>query len=308
MERWTEDGPGLTRRQALGFIAALAAAPLAGAMAEPVLRAIPRTGEKLPALGLGTWQVLDVPPNGADYGAALAAVRSFLDAGGRVIDSSPMYGRSEARIGDIVAAIRPPARPFLATKIWTTGRGSGESQLADSHRRMRAKTLDLVQVHNLQDLGTQLATLRAAKDAGSVRYLGVTHYLASAHGELERVIRREKPDFVQVNYSLAEPEAGTRLLPAARDLGVAVLVNRPFTKGDMIDRAAGHGLPPVAVELGCRSAAQLFVKWVLGDPAVTVLLAATRNPRHAAENLEAASGAVPDAVQRSAIGDWFSRL
>jgi diketogulonate reductase-like aldo/keto reductase len=298
----------LTRRRALALLGALAIPGPATAGSEPILRAIPRTGERVPALGLGTWQVLDVPSSGPDYDAALAAMRSFLDAGGRVIDSSPMYGRSEARVGDLLAAIKPGTRPFLATKIWTTGKSAGERQLADSHRLMRARTLDLVQVHNLQDLDTHLATLRAARDAGTVRYLGVTHYVASAHAELERVIRREKPDFLQVNYSLAEPDAGARLLPAARELGVAVLVNRPFTKGAMIDRAADHALPPVAAELGCRSAAQLFVKWVLGDPAVTVVLAATRNPRHAAENLEAASGPVPDAGQRKAIADWFSRL
>jgi len=302
-----DSAPRLTRRAALALLAALSAPRLAAA-AEPILRAIPRTGEQLPALGLGTWQVLDVPASGADFDAALAATRSFLAAGGRVLDSSPMYGRSEERIGDILARIKPATRPFLATKIWTTGREAGVRQLADSHRFLRAKTLDLVQVHNLQDLGTQLATIRAACDAGTVRYVGVTHYLASAHDELERVIRREKPDFLQVNYSLAEPDAGARLLPAARELGVAVLVNRPFTKGAMIDRAAGQSLPPVAAELACRSAAQLFVKWVLGDPAVTVVLAATRNPKHAAENLEAASGPVPDARQRKAIADWFSRL
>ncbi|MGH8204627.1 MAG: aldo/keto reductase, partial [Steroidobacteraceae bacterium] len=245
-------------------MAALTALRPAMAAAAPIERAIPGTGEKLPVLGLGTWQVLDVPPRGANYDMALGAVRSFLDAGGRVIDSSPMYGGSEERVGDILAELRPLARPFLATKIWTTGRESGARQLADSHRLMRAKTLDLVQVHNLQDLGTQLATLRAARETGTVRYVGVTHYLASAHAELERVIRREKPDFLQVNYSLAEPEAGVRLLPVARDLGVAVLVNRPFTKGAMIDRAAGKLLPAVAEALGCRSAAQLFIKWVLG--------------------------------------------
>jgi diketogulonate reductase-like aldo/keto reductase len=252
--------------------------------------------------------VLDVPPRGAEFDAARAAVRGFLEGGGRVIDSSPMYGSSEERVGDILADIRPARPPFLATKIWTTGRESGARQLADSHRFMRAKTLDLVQVHNLQDLDTHLATIRAARDAGSVRYVGVTHYTAGAHAELERVIRREKPDFVQVNYSIAEPEAGARLLPLAGDLGVAVLVNRPFTKGAMIDRAAGHALPPVAAELGCRSAAQLFIKWVLGEPSVTAVLAATRNPRHAAENLEAAAGRTPDAGQRAAIAAWFAAL
>jgi diketogulonate reductase-like aldo/keto reductase len=305
MDASDEGAPRLTRRTALALLSALAAPRLSTAAAEPALRAIPRTGEKLPALGLGTWQVLDVPGSGAEYEAALAAVRSFLAAGGRVIDSSPMYARSEERVGDILAAIVPRTRPFLATKIWTTGRAAGERQLDDSRRLMRTTTLDLVQVHNLQDLDTHLATLRAARDAGTVRYIGVTHYLASAHAELERVIRRERPDFVQVNFSLAEPDAEARLLPAARELGVGVLVNRPFTKGAMIDRAAGRSLPPVAAELGCRSAAQLFVKWVLGNPAVTVVLAATRNPRHAAENLEAASGKVAETAQRKAIADWF---
>jgi diketogulonate reductase-like aldo/keto reductase len=308
MDRPRPKTAGLTRREALCLASTLLLPRMSLAAAEPIERPIPRTGEKLPALGLGTWQVLDVPGSGTEYEAAAAAVRGFLKAGGRVIDSSPMYGRSEERVGDILAATRPATRPFLATKIWTTGRESGKTQLADSHRLMRAKTLDLVQVHNLQDLATHLATLRDAKQAGTVRYVGVTHYVASAHAELERVIRRERPDFLQVNYSLAEPDAGARLLPLARELGVAVLINRPLTKGSMIDRAAGHPLPPVAIQLGCRSAAQLFIKWVLGDPAVTVVLTGTRNPRHAAENLEAASGATPDAAQRKAISGWFASL
>ncbi len=278
------------------------------AATDPMQRVIPRTGEKLPALGLGTWQVLDVPADGADHDAAAAAVQSFLDSGGRVIDSSPMYGRAEERIGDILATIRPAPKPFLATKIWTTGRAAGKAQLANSRRLMRSKTLDLVQVHNLQDLGTHLTTLREAREAGTVRYIGVTHYVASAHAELERVIRSERPDFLQINYSLAEPEAGERLLPVAHELGVAVLINRPFTKGSMIDRVAGKPLPAAAAELGCHSAAQLFIKWVLADPAVTVVLTGTRNPHHAAENLEAASGAVPNQTQRTAIRNWFAAL
>lgn len=299
----------LTRRDTLCLIGAAAALPsVALSAAKPLERTIPGTGEKLPALGLGTWQVLDVGPSGRDYDAALAAVRSFLDSGGRLIDSSPMYGRSEERIGDILAAIEPAAKPFLATKIWTTGRDSGRQQLADSHRLMRAKVLDLVQVHNLQDLDVHLATLREAQQAGTVRYIGVTHYVASAHAELERVIRREKPDFVQINYSLAEPQAGARLLPAARELGVGVLVNRPLTKGGMIDRAAGKPLPAIAAELGARTAAQLFIKWVLADPAVTVVLTGTRNPRHAAENLEATASPLPTAAQRRLIADWFHAL
>jgi len=298
-----------TRRDTLALIGAVLATPkMARAAADPMQRVIPSSGEKLPVLGLGTWQVLDVPAGGADFDAASAAVRRFLEDGGRLIDSSPMYGRAEERVGDILAGIKPAPSIFLATKIWTQGRAAGERQLANSHRLMRAKTLDLVQVHNLQDLDVHLATLRDAKAAGTVRYIGVTHYLASAHEELERVIRREHPDFLQINYSLAEPQAGTRLLPAARGLGIAVLINRPFTKGAMLDRAAGRPLPPVAAELGCRSAAQLFIKWVLGDAAVTVVLTGTRNPQHAAENLEAASGAMPDEMQRAAIQAWFADL
>ena len=297
-----------SRRETLALFAAALAAPRLAQAADPMLRSIPSSGEKLPALGLGTWQVLDVPSSGRDFDAALAAVRSFLDSGGRLIDSSPMYGRAEERVGDILAALKPATKPFLATKIWTTGRDAGRAQLADSHRLMRAKVLDLVQVHNLQDLDVHLATLRDAQQAGTVRYIGVTHYVASAHAELERVIRRERPDFLQINYSLAEPEAGARLLPAARALGVAVLVNRPLTKGGMIDRAAGKALPPVATELAARTAAQLFIKWVLADPAVTVVLTGTRNPRHAAENLEAASAPMPTAAQRQAIADWFKAL
>jgi diketogulonate reductase-like aldo/keto reductase len=299
----------LTRRDIIAMAGAALAVPgPVLASTDPLRRAIPSTGEQIPVIGLGTWQVLDVPASGAEFDAAESAVRGFLDAGGRLIDSSPMYGRSEERIGDILARIRPPPRAFLATKIWTRGREAGRAQLADSHRLLRAKVLDLVQVHNLLDLDTHLATLRAAREQGSVRYAGVTHYTQSAHAELARVLRRERPDFLQINYSLAEPEAGEHLLPLARELGVAVLVNRPFTTGSMISRARGKPLPPVADELGCRTAAQVFIKWVLADPAVTVILTATRNPRHAAENLEAAGGSVPTARQRAAIARWFGGL
>ena len=302
-------GARLSRRDALLLIGTFAAIPsVTLAASVPMQRAVPATGEKLPVLGLGTWQVFDVPDRGPEFDAAGAALRRFLEAGGRVVDSSPMYGRAEQRVGDILAGLQPSPPAFLATKIWTQGREAGRAQLANSHRLMRAPTLDLVQVHNLLDLASHLATLRAAKEAGTVRHVGVTHYAASAHAELERVIRREHPDFLQVNYSLAEPEAGQRLLPAARELGVAVLVNRPFTQGSMIGRAAGRPLPAIASELGCRTAAQLFIKWVLADPAVTVVLTGTRNPRHATENLEAAGGALPEPAQRVAIQRWFASL
>jgi len=271
-------------------------------------REIPGSGESLPAVGLGTWQAFDVPPDGPEYEAAAATLERFLRAGGRLIDTSPMYGRAEERIGDILAAADPPGRVFLATKVWTRGREAGRRQLEASLRHLRRTTLDLVQVHNLVDFDTHWATLKAARDAGEVRYLGITHWQASAHEDLGQTLRAVRPDFLQVNYSLAEPEAGERLLPLALDSGVAVLVNRPFTKGAMIDRARGKALPPEAAELGCRSAAQLFLKWVLGHPAVTVALTGTRNPDHAKDNVDAASPPFPDARQRLAIERWFASL
>lgn len=303
-------GTSLTRREALWLMGAAAALPgtSLGGEEGPEQRPIPVTGEGLPVVGLGTWQAFDVPPDGPDYAAAAATIDRFLRSGGRVIDTSPMYGRAEERIGDMLATPDPGQRAFLATKVWTRGREAGRRQLDDSLRLMRRKTLDLVQVHNLLDLDTHWQTLQAAREAGEVRYLGVTHWEASAHEHLERAVRSLRPDFLQVNYSLAEPQAGSRLLPLARDLGIAVLINRPFTKGAMIDRARGRTLPPEAAELGCRSAAQVFLKWVLGDPAVTVALVGTRNPAHAADNVDAASPPFPDARQRLAIERWFAAL
>lgn len=306
----TGNGPFMvSRRQALLMLGAGIAAPgLKAHAAGPARREIPASGESLPVLGLGTWQVFDTAPLGADFEAAADTLRTFVEQGGRLIDSSPMYGQSEARVGDIVTAAGLADRTFIATKIWTRGEEAGRLQLAQSQELLRRRQLDLVQVHNLLDVDAHWRTLQAAREAGAVRYLGLTHYQASAHRELEDEARRLRPEFIQVNYSLAEPEAGGRLLPFARDVGIAVLVNRPFTKGAMIDRARGRPLPPQAVELGCRSAAQLFLKWVLADAAVTVVLTGTRNPRHARENVEAAAEPFPDAAQRRAIADWFVDL
>lgn len=303
-------GVPLTRREALWLMGAAAVLPGTCLAAEdgPQRRRIPGSGESLPAVGLGTWQAFDVPPDGPEYEVAAATLGRFLRAGGRLIDTSPMYGRAEERIGDMLAAADPPGGVFLATKVWTRGREAGRRQLEASLRYLRRTTLDLVQVHNLVDLDTHWATLQAAREAGEVRYFGITHWQASAHEDLERTLRAARPDFLQVNYSLAEPEAGERLLPLALDQGVGVLVNRPFTKGAMIDRALGKALPPEAAELGCRSAAQLFLKWVLGHPAVTVALTGTRNPEHAQDNLDAAHPPFPDARQRLVIERWFASL
>jgi diketogulonate reductase-like aldo/keto reductase len=276
-------------------------------------RPIPRSGEPLPAIGLGTWQTFDVGAS-AEARAPLAAVlRGLLDGGGRVIDSSPMYGRAEGVVGDLLAEL-PAAptpsgspAPFLATKVWTTGRAAGEAQARESMRRMRASVLDLLQVHNLLDWETHLPTLRAWKDRGRIRYLGVTHYSLSAFPQLERLMAAERLDFVQLPYSAATREAERRLLPAAAASGTAVLVMRPFEEGALFEAVRGRPLPAWAPEVGATSWAQLFLKFVLSHPAVTCAIPATAKPAHLAENLRAGAGPLLDERQRRRLADEIRR-
>jgi diketogulonate reductase-like aldo/keto reductase len=218
--------------------------------------------------------------------------------GGRVIDSSPMYGAAESVVGDLATDLRIQDRLFLATKVWTSGRDAGIAQMAESARRMRASRIDLMQIHNLLDWRTHLATLRDWKGAGRIRYLGITHYTASAYDELERVLRGEAVDFVQVNYSIGERDAERRILPLARDRGVAVLVNRPFSEGQLFRRVRGQALPSWAAEAGCESWAQVFLKWILAHPAVTCVIPATSRPQHLTDNMRAGLGALPDEAMR----------
>ena len=229
-------------------------------------------------------------------------------AGGRVVDSSPMYGSAESVTGQLAAELELQDRLWVATKVWTSGRQAGVRQMEESMRRLRVERLDLMQVHNLVDVATHLATLREWKAAGRVRYVGITHYHGGAHGDLEKLIAREEIDFVQVNYSLAEPEADRRLLKAAADRKVAVLVNRPFATGAMFGRVARAPLPDWAKDIGCASWAQFFLKWILGHPAVTCAIPATRSPAHAADDLAAADGAMPDEAMRRRMAAHFASL
>lgn len=268
---------------------------------DPILREIPSTGEAIPAIGLGSWQTFDVE----DVAPVLPVVARFLALGGRVIDSSPMYGASEAAIGKMLARLRErdPAAPspFLATKVWTRGKQDGIAEMRRSLARLGTPRLDLMQVHNLVDWRTQLATLRAWKEAGTIRYLGVTHYAHGAFDELEEILRTQRLDFVQLPYSVADRAAEKRLLPAARDRGVAVLVMQPFASGRLFGRVKGKPLPAVATELGCTSWAQLALKFLLGHPAVTCPIPATSKVEHLEDNLGALRGPVPDAAQRQKI-------
>ncbi|HEY7653513.1 MAG TPA: aldo/keto reductase [Methylomirabilota bacterium] len=298
----------LARREVLKGSAVLLGAmlmPTVSRGAERLERRIPKTREALPAVGLGTWQVFDVAGDAKELGQARETLKTFADMGGRLIDSSPMYGSSEAVTGQLATELGLPGKLFVATKVWTSGKQAGIRQMEDSIRKLRVGRLDLMQVHNLVDVETHLATLRDWKAAGRVRYLGITHYHAGAHADLERLIKPGAIDFVQVNYSLAEPEAGARLLAAAAASGTAVIVNRPFAEGAMFGRVRGKALPEWAREAGCESWAQYFLKWILAEPAVTCVIPGTRNPRHVADNLGALSGSLPDAALRRRMAEHF---
>ena len=266
-------------------------------------RAIPSSGEKLPVIGLGTWQSFDVGTSAAERQPLEEVLQAFVRLGGRVIDSSPMYGRAEGVVGDLAAKLGLHDRLFLATKVWTTGKDAGVKSMERSFDLMKTKRMDLMQVHNLVDVQTHLATLREWKEQGRVRYIGITHYTASSHAEVARVLQREKVDFVQINYSVGEREAEERLLPVAHERGVAVIVNRPFGGGDLFSRVRGKPLPDYAAEIDCASWAQLFLKWIVAHPAVTCAIPATSKLRHLEDNMRGGIGALPDAKMRQRISD-----
>lgn len=280
------------------------ATPTPGAM---VSRIIPKSGERIPAIGLGTWQTFDVGASQSERAPRGEVLRRFFAAGGRLIDSSPMYGRAEEVVGDVLADLGALETPFRATKVWTTGKREGISQMQRSIRRMRASgssaapRLDLMQVHNLQDWKTHLPVLREWKREGKIRYLGVTHYDHSAFPELERLMKTEELDFVQLPYSAVDRAAEKRLLPAAQDTGTAVLVMTPFESGGLFRQVRGEPLPPWAAELEATSWAQLFLKFLLGHPAVTCPIPATSNPEHVADNVRAGFGRLPDEPLREKI-------
>ncbi len=278
-----------------------------------IARPIPKNpGEKLPVIGLGTWQTFDVGTSAAERGPILDVLRRFLAAGGRVVDSSPMYGRAEQVTGDLLAELEAERRgaagsspdaqrsppPFLATKVWTTGKDAGKSEMKRSLKRLRTARMDLMQVHNLLDVETHLPVLREWKKAGTVRYLGVTHYQQSESGRIERLMKSEALDFVQIPYSISRRQAEERLLPAALDTGTGVLVMQPFETGELFRRVKGKALPAWAAEFDCTSFAQFFLKFIVSHPAVNCPLPATSNPKHVADNVQAGFGRLPDAALR----------
>jgi diketogulonate reductase-like aldo/keto reductase len=264
-------------------------------------RTIPSTGEPIPVVGCGTWQAFDVPPDGSRVQPLADVLQALLDGGGSVVDSSPMYGQAEAVVGTALARLGAQSQCFVATKVWTRGREAGIAEMRRSMQRLQVDRLDLMQIHNLLDWRTHLATLRDWKAEGLIRYLGVTHYTASAHAELAAVMRREPVDFVQINYSIEEPQAAEEILPLAAEKGIAVIINRPFGGGSTVRRLTGQRLPEWAGEYGCTSWSQLLLKFVLAHPAVTCVIPGTGRAAHMTEDCLAGRPPYPDAARLRAL-------
>jgi aryl-alcohol dehydrogenase-like predicted oxidoreductase len=271
-------------------------------------RAIPSSGEKLPVIGLGTWNVFDVDLTPANEKRLSDVLSLFVSLGGRVIDSSPMYGRAEEVVGALTSKLGLRDKLFLATKVWTRGKQAGIESMERSMLRLQTKRIDLMQVHNLVDVETQLATMRDWKAQGRFRYRGITHYNASAFGEVEKVLRAEKLDFLQINYSVMEREAEDRILPLAQDRQVAVVINRPFGGGDLFSRVRSKPLPDWVAEFDCKSWAQFFLKWIVAHPAVTCAIPATNNPSHLEDDLQGGIGRLPDTKTRQRMVEFVASL
>ncbi|HEX6098753.1 MAG TPA: aldo/keto reductase [Thermoanaerobaculia bacterium] len=290
----------IDRRELMAMLAAAAnvgrgfSPPLPGA-GGPKPR--PATANLYP-IGLGTWQTFDV----SDPRSLRDVLATFVQLGGTVIDSSPMYGRSETVAGDLATSLGVRNKLYVATKVWTSGREAGIRQMEDSERKLRGK-VDLMQVHNLLDADTHLATLRRWKAEGRIRAIGITHYTASAYPKVEQYLRREAIDFLQINYSLAEREAEQRILPLAKERGVRVLINRPFGAGSLFRETRNKPLPAFAKDLGATSWAELFLKFVISHPAVTCAIPATSKVEHLRQNMSAGKGPMPDAAMRKRIAE-----
>ena len=271
----------------------------------PLMRKIPSSGEELALIGLGTSRTFEVGESAAERAPLREVLQGFFASGARLIDTSPMYSTAERVLGELMMPDMHQ-RAFLATKVWTRGERSGIEQMTHSAQLLNSARLDLIQVHNLLDLDTQLKTLREWKESGRVRYIGVTHYTVGAHAELARVLARENLDFVQFNYSPLTRDAEKRLLPLAAQRGVAVLVNRPFEDGALFQAVRGKPLPAWAGDLDAASWGQLALKYIAAHPAVTCIIPATGKLAHLQDNLAAGRGRLPGARQRAAIVQAFA--
>lgn len=302
-----------TRRQLLHRSALLASLAALGPLLPSLVQAadsllkrkIPSSGELLPVTGLGTSITHNINVDSADMEPLLEVLRVLVDGGARLIDTAPSYGNAERVVGELVHRQKSRDQVFLATKVSSTGRERGMAQIEASFKALQTDTIDLIQVHNLQDTSTQLGLLRELKEQGRIRYIGVTHYVESAHDRLLEVLKQEPVDFVQFNYSVSERNAEKQLLPYCADNGIATLINRPFTRGNLLSRVRGKPLPAWASEIDASSWAQLLLKFIIAEPGVTAVIPATSNPRYMADNILAGQGRLPDARQRELIVEAF---
>jgi diketogulonate reductase-like aldo/keto reductase len=261
-------------------------------------RKIPSSGEWLPVIGLGTWQTFDVGNSSDETTPLTDVLKTLVDQGGTVVDSSPMYGRSESVVGALSTKANLNSKLFMATKVWTTGKESGIKQMKESFRLLQRPVIDLMQIHNLTDWKTHLSTLRHWKEEGLIRYIGITHYTEGAYGRVEEIMRKEKIDFLQINYSIRSRKAEDTLFPLASDKGVAVLINRPFEEGSLFQLVKGKDLPAWAGEFDCNSWGQFFLKFIISHPSVNCAIPGTSKPRHMLDNIMAGYGKLPDDSQR----------
>lgn len=293
----------MTRRDFVYSMQALGAFTLTSKSMRPedtiIKRKIPSTGELLPTVGLGTWQTFDVSEAKPEREPLKAVLRTLISKGGTVVDSSPMYGRSEEVVGDLSTELGINDKLFIATKVWTSGKDKGISQMNDSLRLLKRERVELMQIHNLLDWETHLKTLREWKAAGKIKYIGLTHYTESAHARLATILERERGiDFIQINYNMLERNVEKNLLPLAQEKGVAVLINQPFGSGNLFRMIRGKKLPDWSAEFDCQSWGQFFLKFILSNPAVTCVIPGTSQANHMLDNLRAGFGELPDEKQR----------
>ncbi len=301
----------MTRRELLGAAASLpflTAPSWAETKPAVITRSIPSSGELLPVIGMGSSRTFDVAPNSQMIAQLTEVVRLFFAGHGAMIDSSPMYGQAESALGAVLEKLGMPQALFAATKVWTYGTEAGIEQMQESSRRMRVPAFDLMQIHNLRDWKLHLPTLRRWKEEGKIRYLGITTSHQRYHPELEEIMRTEALDFVQFSYNIENRLAEERLLPIAADRGIATIINRPYQRGALFAKSRGRALPTLAQELGCESWVQFYLKWIIGHPAVTVLIPATSKPKHMRDNMGANVGQVPDFTQRAEMLKIFEGL
>jgi diketogulonate reductase-like aldo/keto reductase len=293
----------MNRRAYLHNLATLSLMPLTlgwmGSTEALIKKVIPRSGEKITPVGVGTWQTFDAGSSDGELEPLRGVLKTLIEKSGTVIDSSPMYGRSQQVVGTLSTEMDLNSKLFIATKVWTSGEQEGIEQMNRSMGLLKRSKIDLMQVHNLVDWRTHLKTLKNWKDQGKIRYIGITHYLESAYNEVERIMKGEAIDFLQINYSLTSRTAAERLFPLAQERRMGVIINQPFEEGALFRSIKGKPLPAWASEFDCNSWAQFFLKFIIAEPAVTCVIPGTSQPHHMLDNMGAAYGKLPNEKQRS---------